>query len=91
MLSGELACYEALRAEQAADGIRTALLPARSVRQQQFILFTPYNRSFLRLFRNRRILHAAYPFLRQAQFEEYLRDKAISNSLQGVYRKWLRY
>jgi len=33
----------------------------------------------------------AIPSALQAQFEEYLRNKAIPNSLQGAYKKWLRY
>ena len=33
----------------------------------------------------------AIPSALQAQFEEYLRNKAIPNSLQGPYKKWLRY
>jgi len=35
ILSGEFAGCEALRAERPADGIRSALLPARSGRQQR--------------------------------------------------------
>ena len=31
------------------------------------------------------------PSALQEQFEEYLRNKAIPNSLQGAYKKWLRY
>ena len=38
ILSGEFAGCEALRAERPADGIRSALLPARSVRQQPVIV-----------------------------------------------------
>jgi len=33
----------------------------------------------------------AIPSALQAQFEEYLRNKEIPNSLQGAYKKWLRY
>ena len=33
----------------------------------------------------------AIPSALPAQFEEYLRNKAIPNSLQGAYKKWLRY
>ena len=33
----------------------------------------------------------AIPSGLQAKCEEYLRDKATPNSLQGVYKKWLRY
>ena len=33
----------------------------------------------------------AIPSALQAQFEEYLRNKEIPSSLQGTYKKWLRY
>ena len=33
----------------------------------------------------------AIPSALQAQFEEYLRNRAIPNNLQGAYKKWLRY
>jgi len=33
----------------------------------------------------------AIPSALQAQFEEYLRNKEIPSSLQGAYKKWLRY
>ncbi|MBI4619615.1 MAG: phage integrase N-terminal SAM-like domain-containing protein [Desulfobacterales bacterium] len=33
----------------------------------------------------------AIPSTLQTQFEEYLRNKATSNRLQGDYKKWLRY
>jgi hypothetical protein len=31
------------------------------------------------------------PLALQAQFEEYLRNKAVPNRLHGEYKKWLRY
>ena len=33
----------------------------------------------------------AIPSALQEQFEEYLRNRVIPNSLQGAYKKWLRY
>jgi hypothetical protein len=41
--------------------------------------------------RGRRILHACDPCCFQAQYIEYLRDKAIPDRLHGKYKKWLRY
>ena len=31
------------------------------------------------------------PAALQAQFEEYLRNRAVPNRLHGEYKKWLRY
>jgi integrase len=33
----------------------------------------------------------AIPSALQAQFEEYLGNRAFPNALHGVYKKWLRY